>query len=186
METTVDQELLIDRKGNIRTGLIREVNQTYRRNKPPVYTMKPLDHDKYISLYKLYMECVDEYEFAATAFGSMDNFKVYQEMSDFMLGPHESSVHQYKGLREWRKEKELHDKAVAKKLLWESAKKGNVTAQKILYDGDKQAGRPSKAKVSEEARKQAEQDKILKEGLERIQKIRLVSTNENVSPASYN
>ena len=185
MECIVSPELLLNKRGDIRKNLFREFNNNYRRaHQAPVYTMKEHDYNGLISAYRVYMDSSDEYEAAMKLFGSWDAFQMYLDMEPFFLGPHQNSRYKYKGVREWRKEKELRDKSEAKKLLWTSAKRGNVTAQKLIYDGDRTAGRPSKSKINEEARKQAEQDKMLQEGLDRIKKIRLISSNENTASAS--
>lgn len=163
-------------KGSLRKDLIQEMSK--RGRKRAIYTMKPYNHNGLISLPLVYMECSDEYEFAFKVFGSYANFEEYLKEPRFVKGPHENDRHQnYQGLTEWRREKELKDKSAAKSLLWQSAKKGSVAAQKLLYEGDKQAGRPSKEKVAKEATRRAEEEKILSEGWERVRKLKLVEGN---------
>jgi len=163
-------------KGTVRKDLVRELAK--RGRKAAVYTMKPYDHSGLISIRRIYMECADEYEFAAKVFGTYANFEEYLKEPRFVKGPHQEDRYQnYQGLTEWRREKELKDKSSAKKLLWQSAKKGSVAAQKLLYEGDRQAGRPSREKVNKEANRRAEEERILSEGWERVRKLKLVEGN---------
>lgn len=174
-DTLVEYDELYS-KGSLRKDLVLEISK--RGRKRAVYTMRPYDYNDLISLPRVYLECADEYEFASKVFGSYANFEVYLQNPRFVKGPHEDDRHQsYQGLSDWRREKDLKDKSAAKKLLWSSAKRGSVAAQKLLFEGERQAGRPSKEKVAKEATRRAEEDRILSEGWERVRKLKLVEGN---------
>jgi hypothetical protein len=123
-----------------------------------VYTLKDRDHTwmgvTYPSLRKLYVEMEDptEYEFACTYLDGWVHWKKLSESSFFQ---------QY--LKEWREELEVRMRAKALnrvKVRALSDSKDSFAADKILLQGgwktseDKEkVGRPSKAKIAEEANK---------------------------------
>jgi hypothetical protein len=123
-----------------------------------VYTLKDRDHTwqgvTYPSLRKLYVEMEDptEYEFAVTYLDGWVHWKKLSESSFFQ--PY---------LKEWREELEVRMRAKALnrvKVRALSDSKDSFAADKILLQGgwktseDKEkVGRPSKAKIAEEANK---------------------------------
>ena len=83
-----------------------------------------------------------------------------------MEGP--KDAYSWTGLLTWREEKELQEKAKAYSLLKESAENGNVQAQKLIYEGDKKAGRPTKAQIKKAAEEALSHTSSIKEDLKRI------------------
>lgn len=104
--------------------------------------------------HKVYMESMNEYEAAIKLCPSYDFWKNMLKTS--------SKVNRL--IEEWRDEKMLMDQARAKKLLWEQAEKGNVSAQKILYEQKReeaeQKNRQRKA-VKEEQKHQEIAENVL-------------------------
>lgn len=179
-------EELKDAKGRYRTNLFLEFNKNNWEQYPPIYTMADTDRRGCTSARRVYLESVDEYEAAIKLVGSWQHWKRLCNIKLFVEGPPEHRSEGWEGLKEWRKEKELRDKSQARELLWQAAKEGNVTAQRTLYDPKEPVGRPSKEKVNRAAREQAEEERILKEGLSRV---RLASVNgkaQNAAPARNN
>lgn len=170
--TGVSLDSLRDSMGRYRMNLFAEFNKRNWDKYPPVYTMYDVDKRGLISARRVYMESTDEYEAAIKLLGSWQHWQKLCNNESFMNGPNKPEG--WEGLLAWRKEKELRDKSRARELLWEAAEAGNVTAQRTLYDPKEPVGRPSKDKVNKAARAQAEQERILNEGLQRV---RLASVN---------
>ena len=164
-----------DSRGHYRVNLFKEFNTENHKRYPPVYTMKDVDYKGLISARRIYLESADEYEAAMRILGSWKHWKRLCNVKLFFRGPPEETHLSWDGLEKWREEKALQDKMRVRKLLWESAENGNVTAQKILFDGEKpKAGRPSKDKINREARQLAERDEMIREDLKRIKGLALV------------
>lgn len=164
---------LKDKLGRYRTNIFLEFNKRDWEKYPPLYTMKGTDKRGCISARRIYLEAADEYDAAMQLVGSWEHWQKLTQNVLFMNGK-DSAGEKFEGLAAWREEKKLRDKSEARKLLVKNAKAGNVTAQKILYDGKEPAGRPSKAKVQKEASRIAEEERIINEGWDRL---KLVSSN---------
>ena len=103
-------------------------------NKDALYTLKARDVQKdgklYRSLYKLYMESVDEHEAALRFVGDLGHWRKLCSLSWFLDGaPHFS----WEGLKQMREDMAARDKSLAKRQLLEAAQEGNVTAMKVVY-----------------------------------------------------
>lgn len=101
-----------------------------------------------------FLECSTEYEAAMRFVSHWEHWK------QIMKSKHFSDL-----IVQWREEKEHKDKTEQKKLLQESAKKGNVSAQKILFEyqdaerrkaAEKKAKAESKTAAEKAAEKRAE------------------------------
>jgi len=166
---------LKDVNGRHRLNIFKEFNTARHKKYPPIYTMKDTDQDGLLSAKRIYMESVDEYEAAIRLVGTWLHWQRLCQCTPFMKGPPEEVTLAWTGLEDWRKEKELQNKSRVSKLLWNEAEKGNVSAQKILLDGEKpKAGRPSKDNVNKEAKRIAERDKMIKDDLQRIKGLTVV------------
>ena len=117
------------------------------------YTLKEEDYEYkgtiYPSLKRLYLEARDitEYEFATKHLGGWQHWKKLVKNRDFM--PH---------LEAWREELELLLQAEGIKQQLNLAKKGNANATRWVAErgwAEKKAGRPSKAQVEGETKRQA-------------------------------
>jgi len=121
------------------------------------------------SAYQIYMASDSEYEAAMKLVGSWNHWQRLLKCPPFLNGPEDAFS--WTGLNDWRREKEIKDKAIAYNQLKINAAGGNVQAQKIVYDGDKteaKRGRPSKDEVRNAAKKQAELDARMKEDYKRM------------------
>jgi hypothetical protein len=114
-------------------------------NKAP-YNLKERDWKGTKSMYQIYMSCDSEYEAAMRLLGSWKHWQTLLNSPFFA-----------KEVEKWREEREIKDAAMAKSVLVEQANEGNVAAAKTLLDMStkRKAGRPTKAEVQAEKRKQA-------------------------------
>ena len=98
-----------------------------------IYTLKQDDHEvngeKYISLYKLYMECTDptEYEFATTYLGGWSHWLMMQKSPDLM-----------KHINIWKEEYIVRARSVADKG-WIEEKKGRPTNAQVTKAAKEEA-----------------------------------------------
>lgn len=136
------------------------------------FTLKDHDHEGYVSLYRLYMECDDptEYLFATQHLGGWAHWERLCECDFFK--PY---------VARWRKELELRFRANALRNIHALANspsaRDKLSANKILLDGKwgkdeaKGRGRPSKQEIKNEATRMAELDRQLSDDLERIGRV---------------
>lgn len=106
------------------------------------YTSKEYDTDR-PSLYRLYMESVDEYDFVQKHLGgSMAHWEKLCGLKWFREG---REMVGHRGLNAWRKDMEMRDKSLARKILLDQAKAGNVTAAKEIVNSKPAEKRGRKA-----------------------------------------
>lgn len=116
-------------------------------NPDAAYTLKGEDVTKgdktYVSLYRVYMSSVDEYEAGMRLVGSMQHWRKLCSQAWFHDG---MDVHSWEGIKQAREDMAARDKSLAKAQLAAAATQGNVTAMKTLYGESpaKQSGRPKK------------------------------------------
>lgn len=120
-------------------GLFYEFN-----NPDAVYTLRPEDHKSkkgktYKSVYKIYMESVDEYDAAINILGSYVHWQKLCQLDWFMKG-FDFGAYRLPGLEDWRQHLKARDESTAKRQLLQEAENGSVTAQKTIYDSSK--GKP--------------------------------------------
>jgi len=118
--------------GNNFYGIFREIPMNGANNvvgviPEAVYTILEED-DTLPSAHKIYMNSMNEYEAAKQLVPTWDYWK---EMI-------KASLKIRRMIEAWREEKMLKDQAEARRMLWEQASKGNVSAQKILYESKKE------------------------------------------------
>ena len=142
----------------------RVLDEDLEKRKPK-FTL--LDHDrvvdgvKYLSLYRLYMEAVDEYAFATEHLGGMDHWRALCRAKWFTLG-HGS----HRGASTWQEDMRCRDESTAKKVLMLAASEGDTSAARKLYDISKppvesKRGRFKKEEVIKEAAKKVEDREFL-------------------------
>lgn len=139
-------------------GIFREIPLNGANNiegsvPPPSYTVNEEDDDL-PSAHKIYMDSMNEYE-AAKAL--VPTWEFWKNMLKF-------SVKIRRLIEGWREEKMLKDQAAARRMLWEMAQKGNVSAQRILYESKKEEAqqRQAQARAAMEDRHQQEMaEKVL-------------------------
>jgi hypothetical protein len=162
-----DRTVLKDKGGRFRTNLFFEFNSSVHHDQPPLYTMRELPYSGLPSAYLIYMTSDSEYEAAMKLVGSWTHWQKLCTSRPFMEGEKSAS---WSGLNAWREEKAVKDAAIAYNQLKMSAASGNVVAQKIVYEGDKdkKRGRPSKAEVQQAAKEQAALTEQMKDDFKRI------------------
>lgn len=123
------------------------------------YTLKDYDHKGCASMYKIYMSHDTEYEAAQELVGSWKHWLKLCECTWFQ-----------KYIVAWRKERDVRDNAIGKKVLIEQALDGSITAAKTLFDiGRIQSkGRPSKQDKAKLARDDKDLDDFIKSSYGKI------------------
>lgn len=167
-----DRAVLKDVMGRYRTNVFYEFNKSRHDDYPPLYTMREDEWLGLPSAYKIFMLSESEYEAAIKLVGSWNHWQRLLKCKPFTDGVDDGG--QWVGLNAWREEKKIREKAWALNQLKISAQGGSVSAQKILFEADKVAGkrgRPSSAEIRKEAAKQAETATKVKSDLERIKDI---------------
>lgn len=162
-----DRSIMKDAMGRYRTNIFYEFNKSRHDDYPPLYTMREDKWKGLPSAYRIFMESESEYEAAMKLVGSWNHWQRLLKCKPFVEGTDE----QWSGLNTWREEKEIKERAMALTQLKASALDGNVTAQKMLYEGPKgpsKRGRPSDAEVKKAAAKQAEYSAQIKSDLKRV------------------
>lgn len=140
-------------------GLFYEFrHQTKNFNAP--YNLKERDHKDSKSMYQIYMDCETEYEAAQVLLGSWKHWEILCKAPFFVPE-----------IEKWREERAIREQALAKKVLLEQTRDGNVTAAKSVLDSHKRkAGRPSKQEVEGERRRQAGLESKVSSIVERMSK----------------
>ena len=96
---------------------------------------------------KVFLESATEYEAAMRFVTSWEHWKAIA-----------SSAHCKPMIDSWREEKLLQDQTKARKMLWEAAEGGNLTAARVIYEAKKEEKlhKEAKKKQSEAERREAE------------------------------
>jgi SOS response regulatory protein OraA/RecX len=147
-------------------GIFREVplSGQWIKNEPkePVYTTKHEDDDL-PSAYKIYMDCVNEYEAAVALTPSWEYWKNMLKIC----------VKIRRVIEDWREEKYQRDQAIARRLLWDAAQKGNVSAQKLLYEARKEE-REQKIREKIQQDQSTKETEMLENRLARLSELKIV------------
>lgn len=134
-------------------------------NKDAPYTLKVHDVHKngnvYISMYKVYMTCADEYEAADRLVGSQYHWRRLCGIDWFINGVPQFS---HEGLTTWREDMRARDESKAKAILIAAAEEGNVNAAKHLYDKSKKPA----AKPEQKQKPKATADDALFKGFNKV------------------
>ena len=99
----------------------------------PPYTLKEYDVEyegvKVKSLYLLFMESVDEYDFAVNHLGGIQHLEQFRKSSWF-----ENGKGSHRGFINWINDMKQRDKSLAKKAMIEAVREGKVQAATRLHD----------------------------------------------------
>lgn len=105
-------------------------------NEDAPYTLKLENQEKnnrtYVSLCKVFLESVDEYDAAMRLVG---NWKHWQRLCENRWFSEGWEQFNFEGLNSLRETMKARDRSSAKAQLLHAAQQGNVTAAKILFDG---------------------------------------------------
>lgn len=121
----------------------------YEFNNPDApYTLRTNDYTSkagktYKSVYKMYMESVDEYDAAMKILGDWGHWELLCENKWFMEG-HQYGSLKLPGVKDWREHMRMRDESIAKGQLLKEAQNGSVQAQKIIYEASKGKGSSKK------------------------------------------
>jgi len=114
---------------------------------PSMYALSEVERAGLPSAYLIYMNSVDEADAAMKIVGSNRHWRKLEKLKWFLNGDLSIS---FDGLLNWRRDMALRDATLAKKVLLQSAKEGNISAAKRLLDEYKSSvpknnvGRPKK------------------------------------------
>ncbi len=160
IETAVPLERIQSSRRYKTTSLFWEYRAMTVGGADSVYNLSEKDHNKTLSMYKIYMSKDTEYEAALYLLGSWDHWQTLCGTSFFK-----------KHIDKWREERTIREESLAHKILLENAKNGNVTAAKtLLLDTRKiqKAGRPTTQSVAKAAAQALEFDDFLTSSIARI------------------
>ncbi len=120
-----------DKRGVSRTeSLFHETIQpSIRKRYDPVYSLRDYDYKGYPSAYNIYMSAVDETDAALQLVGSMAHWRKLCALRWFMEGRPEC---QFEGIAQWRQDMKDRDASLARKVLLENTKEGNITAARAV------------------------------------------------------
>lgn len=113
----------------------------------PIYTLSEEEKEGLPSAYQIFMDSVDEYDFAMRLVGSMRHFRKLLNSKWFMEG-----CTGHSGFESWREDKKQRERSKNKQRLEALAEQGNVQAIKELQrvwekeNGTRTVGRPKKEK----------------------------------------
>jgi len=120
-----------------------------REKYPPVFTLKLEEHEGLPSAYQVYMDSVDEYDAAQKL---APNMKIWDDLVNAKWFFDGMPTHAHQGLKSWREHMKARDESLAKKVLLEQTRDGNVAAAKsVLAESKKKApvGRKNNKKVDD-------------------------------------
>lgn len=143
-------------------GIFKEIPMSgvwiKNEDKLPVYTTNEEDGEL-PSAHKVYMSAMNEYD---AALKLVPTWSYWSNML-------KQSVKIRRLIETWREEKMLQDQARAKALIWKQAEKGNIQAQKLLYESKKEEAAIRRAEREQHEKHTKEKD-TLEGAYERILK----------------
>lgn len=140
----------------------------------PMFSMNEEDNEKggkvYPSMYRLYMDSVDEHDFVMTHIGSIAMWERLLKSGWFYDG-----YRNHRGIEKWREDMAARDRSLAKKVLMSAIKTGNTTAAKKFLDEYKpeqktetKRGRFVKEEAIKEAAAKSEDKEFLDSAVKRL------------------
>lgn len=171
--------MFYEASGNYRTdSLFRErMNARHRENgHKPMYSLSERRVYKDCpKLYDLFIESVDEYDFAAKALGGKAHLDKLKSVKWFMDGWTGCSA--FRGFSAWQDDMAERDRSLGKRIIIEKARDGDVSAAKKLVDMNKPStntkGRPKKEDIVREAGKRADEIAGVEDDMKRLNVIKL-------------
>lgn len=125
-------------------------------------------------LYDIFINSIDEYDFAIKAFGSKGHLDKLKNIKWFTEGW--QGCQTFRGYNAWLEDMEARDESLGKKILIEKAEDGDVGAAKKLIDMNRKSlsnrGRPKKEDIKKEAVRQAEEKTDIEDDLKRLNVIK--------------
>jgi hypothetical protein len=133
---------------NTKRMFLERLSPADRDKHKPKYTMQ--EHDvvvagvTYTSMYRLYIESVDEYDFITEHLGGMPLWHHLLNTQWFVDG-----YRQHRGMTAWREDLRARDESTAKRVLLVAAKGGDIPAAKKLLDVSRKPPAPKVAKTKQ-------------------------------------
>ena len=148
----------------------------YEKWQPP-FTMREHDIEhkgkKLVSLYQLFMQSTDEYEFATEHLGGLQHLKSLRKSKWF-----EEGYRNHRGYTNWLSDMQLRDNSLAKKTIMLATKDGNISAARKLEDmsapsKETKRGAFVKAEAKKEAAKAIEDEDFLADAASRLNIVKI-------------
>lgn len=164
--------MYLESNGQFRTdSLFVERRSKRHKNTDPVYCLSERqERDDCKKLYDLFINSVDEYDFAIKAFGAkghLDRLKTIKWFTEGWQG-----CLTFRGYDAWLDDMRERDASTAKRVLLEKAMEGDVSAAKKIADMNRQVGhtrgRPKKEDITREAARQAEEKTDIADDAKRL------------------
>lgn len=159
----------------------RIAKRHYDRGLTPKFTL--FEKDKVVngktipSMYRLFMECVDEYDAAIKLLGSWAHWEKLRKVKWFSQSWVKCPAH--RGADAWIVDMQKRDMSAAKKVLLEAVENGDTTAAKKLADMVSKTasaysrGRPKNEEVVRQAASIAEEKAAVEDDLKRLNVVRI-------------
>ena len=148
-----------------------------KKKYPAVYTLQEQDKwDPYWEVWlpsakQIYLHSSDEYDAAKRLVVSVEHWNLLITLDWFINGNPKDPT--WTSLQQWREEHRIAKESETLAALQAKANEGNVAAMKILIDrySGRKAGKPSKAEVDGEKRRQAKRNDIVSEDSARVMQL---------------
>lgn len=118
----------------------------------PKYTLKDWENKGLPSAYQIYINSIDESDAALKLVGSLTHWRKLCNLRWFMSGRKEVG---FEGVMQWRDDMTKRDRTLAKEILLEQTKDGNVTAARAL---DKMAQEEAKEHAKDLPKKRSSRE----------------------------
>lgn len=176
-------EILVDSRGVMRTDSLFYERLTKRHKDKgiePIWTLSEQDRTiggkTYPSLYKAYMECVDDYDAGVSLLGSSTHWEKLKKIKWFSEGWKAYPSH--RGYKHWADDMFKRDCSIAKKTLMVKAKEGNASAANqlaALLKAERMPakGRPKSEDIAIAAASKVEEDAAFEDDIKRLNVIKI-------------
>lgn len=131
---TADRSILKDPRGVQRCETLFHGMNKRGEKYPSIYAMGEDERKGLPSAYLIYMHSIDEREGALKLVGSMRHWRKLLSLKWFREGDMRFG---HEGVEKWREDMAFRDRSLAKSVLLEAAKKGDIGAAKKLLDESK-------------------------------------------------
>jgi len=160
LDKEADLSILLDSGGRARTASLFEESiapVTVAAGLKPLYTLSNRETKSGLpSAYLIYMSSIDEFDAALRLVGSLTHWRKLCKCKWFAEGKLEGPGRRFDGISIWREDMRMRDASMAKRVLLEAAKNGDVASSRKILDmaTDKSVasvGRPGTKQAKKEA-----------------------------------
>lgn len=182
-EAQRNKTMYLEFKGQYRTDSLFSERINKRQKEAgykPVYCLiERKAYDNVKSLYDIFINSIDEYDFAIQAFGSKAHLDKLKSIKWFTQGWRGCSA--YRGYNAWLDDMKERDASIAKKVIMDQTKGGNISAARKLSDMSKTtetaktgAGRPKAEDIKRESVRIAEEKSDIQDDLNRLNSAKVI------------